>query len=205
MEDRPLFPREDLAALVGSRLCHDLVNPLGAIGNGVELLGMTGLPDSPELALIQEAVKEAQARIRFFRIAFGAASEDQEISDRESREILQALYDESRLRVAWINEGSKPRDQVKRAFLALNCAEAALPLGGSVTLIASGDGGVRLEAEAERITHDLALWQILEHPSEAGDVVRPATVQFLLLRDAVAGAGRSARVSVSETSLTLEV
>ena len=65
--------REDLTALVGSRICHDLISPLGAIGNGLELLQLSGLPQGPEWALIAESVENASARIRFFRIAYGAA------------------------------------------------------------------------------------------------------------------------------------
>ena len=75
--------RADISALVSSRICHDLVSPLGAIGNGVELLGMSGAPEGPELQLINESVENANARLRFFRIAFGAASADQVISRSE--------------------------------------------------------------------------------------------------------------------------
>ena len=58
----------ELAALIGSRICHDLVSPIGAIGNGVELLAMAGAA-GPEVRLIAESVAAANARIRFFRIA----------------------------------------------------------------------------------------------------------------------------------------
>ena len=60
--------RPDIAALVGSRICHDLISPIGAIGNGVELIGLTENTSSPELALISESVDNANARIRFFRV-----------------------------------------------------------------------------------------------------------------------------------------
>ena len=56
-----------LAALLGSRICHDLISPLGAIGNGIELLELSGI-DSPEVALIREAVADANRRIKLFRI-----------------------------------------------------------------------------------------------------------------------------------------
>jgi histidine phosphotransferase ChpT len=68
MSDQP-----DLAALIGSRICHDLISPIGAIGNGVELLLMEASGKGPELSLISESVAAANARIRFFRVAFGAA------------------------------------------------------------------------------------------------------------------------------------
>ncbi|HMS96693.1 MAG TPA: histidine phosphotransferase, partial [Tabrizicola sp.] len=65
MTDQP-----DLAALIASRICHDLISPLGAIGNGVELLAMERA--GPELDLLSESVAHANARIRLFRISFGA-------------------------------------------------------------------------------------------------------------------------------------
>ena len=75
--------KTDLAALVGSRICHDLISPIGAIGNGVELMMMDRASASPELALIAESVASANARIRYFRVAFGTAGADQRIARSE--------------------------------------------------------------------------------------------------------------------------
>ena len=64
---------DNIAALIRSRICHDLISPIGAIGNGVELLTMSASAGgSPELDLIADSVHNANARIRFFRIAYGA-------------------------------------------------------------------------------------------------------------------------------------
>jgi histidine phosphotransferase ChpT len=73
----------DLAALIGSRICHDLISPIGAIGNGVELLMLDGAGHGPEMALIAQSVTHANARIRFFRVAYGIASTDQRIARTE--------------------------------------------------------------------------------------------------------------------------
>lgn len=64
------------------------LSALGAIGNGVELLELSGLGDSPEMALISESVQNANARIRFFRVAFGAANAGQSVAEREVRAVL---------------------------------------------------------------------------------------------------------------------
>ncbi|WP_187292463.1 hypothetical protein [Octadecabacter antarcticus] len=53
----------NLNALIGSRICHDLINPLGAIGNGIELLGLAGVAVGPEMALVSESVENATAKI----------------------------------------------------------------------------------------------------------------------------------------------
>ena len=80
----------DFSALIGSRICHDLVNPIGAIGNGVELMQMDGAVRGPELTLIAESVANANARIRFFRIAFGASG-GQRVSKSEVLAVLSDL------------------------------------------------------------------------------------------------------------------
>ena len=59
MPDKP-----DLTALLGSRICHDLISPIGAISNGVELLLMDNVAKGPEMTLIAESVANANARIR---------------------------------------------------------------------------------------------------------------------------------------------
>ena len=90
----------DLPALIGSRICHDLISPIGAINNGLELLEMagTGAAPGPELALIGQSVESASARIRFFRIAFGAAG-DQTMGQNEVTSILRDLYTASRVEI----------------------------------------------------------------------------------------------------------
>ena len=80
----------NLAALIGSRICHDLISPIGAISNGLELLELAGAAQSPELDLIGESVSNAEARIRFFRIAYGYAN-DQMIGPAEVTPILNSL------------------------------------------------------------------------------------------------------------------
>ena len=65
----------NLASLIGSRICHDLISPIGAICNGLELMQLDGRPISPEMTLISESVNHANARIRFLRVAFGMAGD----------------------------------------------------------------------------------------------------------------------------------
>jgi len=130
MNDHTPHSPHSLAELISSRLCHDLVNPLGAIGNGVELIDMTGSARGPEMALIRDAVHDAQARLRFLRIAFGGAAPTQVTSAREAKATVQAPWKGSRLRLNWTLTEDVPRLHVKLAYLMVLCAEAALPMGG---------------------------------------------------------------------------
>jgi len=140
MDDRHHVAAPGLSELVGSRLCHDIVNPLSAIANGIELLTLSGAPRTPEIELIASAVNDAMARVRFYRIAFGAAGADDRLSARELREILTALYAGGRQDVDWHIAGDLSRRDAKLAFLMLGCAETAFPLGGRLRIERSGAG-----------------------------------------------------------------
>ncbi|MGZ9812375.1 histidine phosphotransferase family protein [Pseudoroseicyclus sp. H15] len=170
----------DLAALVGSRICHDLISPLGAIGNGVELMGMSGRMDGPEMELIGESVEAANARLRFFRIAFGSASAGAVISRSEIVSTLAAVSRSGRIGYEWGVEGEVQRREVKVIFLLLQCLETAMPFGGDIGITRNEVGRWRLSAEGRdmRIADDL--WESLQGRPARVDP-SPGTVQFLLV------------------------
>ncbi len=197
MQDKP-----DLAALIGSRICHDLISPIGAIGNGVELLMMdrTG-GASPELALIAESVANANARIRFFRVAFGAAGGDQRISRSEVVSILADLTRGGRLAVDWQSPVEMARREVKLALLLLQCLETAMPYGGRVR-IERGETGWLMQAEASRLKIDPALWEVLTErhaPPEIG----AGQVHFALVPEELHAQGRRLVAELKETTIRL--
>jgi len=199
-DDHSLNPT-DLAALVGSRLCHDLISPLGAIGNGVELLAMSGGGGaSPELQLIGESVANANARLKFFRIAFGQAGAEQRLGRAEISAILADLARGGRHSYDWQANGDQPRREVKSVFLALLCLEAALPWGGTIT-VARTDGDWMLQAVARRTKPDPALWARLD--GAAGAALAPAQVQFALLPLELASSGRRVAWEVTEAGATI--
>lgn len=183
MQDKP-----DLAALIGSRICHDLISPIGAIGNGVELLMMDGMAKTPELALIAESVASANARIRFFRVAFGAANGDQRIARGEVAGILSDMTRSGRMQVEWISPGDLSRREVKLAFLLFLCLESAMPYGGRVR-IERGDAGWSLTAEAPRMKIEPALWEILTE-RHAPPEIAAGQVHFALVPEELARQGR---------------
>lgn len=189
----------DLVALVGSRLCHDLISPLGAIGNGVELLAMSGAGMSPELQLIAESVASASARLKFFRVAFGQASAAQRLGRPEIAALLDDLTRGGRLRIDWQAEGDQARGLVKLCFLAVLCLETALPWGGTLC-IRHEDGLWHLDAEAQKTKADPAIWARLDGP---GAEVNPAQVQFALLPIEAQRQGRRLHWEVTPTGATI--
>ena len=191
----------DLNALIGSRICHDLISPLGAIGNGVELLGMSGHAVGPEMALISESVENANARIRFFRVAFGSASAEAMIGQSEIVSILGGMYRTGRLRVRWEAMGDQPRRLVKLAFLTLQCVESALVWGGEVTIREVG-GRFVLDGTGERVKQDAALWALALGQGQTPELAA-SDVHFALVPLAAERAGRQLTADISETRVTV--
>lgn len=164
----------ELAALVASRLCHDLVSPLGAIGNGLELLQMVAEP-SPEIALVAEAVASAQARLRLFRLGFGAASAGQCVSLADLKQAFAALETSGRIRVHLGFAAPLPRPQARRLALAALCAESALARGGAL-----GVEPGAINARGPRLRLEPALWDSLRLGLPTADATA-ASVHFALL------------------------
>ncbi|MGI3184022.1 histidine phosphotransferase family protein [Nioella aestuarii] len=204
MDDRHDFPLPELAELVGSRLCHDLVNPLSAISNGMELIGLSGAPRSPELDLIGSAIEDAMARIRFFRVAFGAARADETLSEREMREIVAAIFGSGRLTVDWQVRGDLPRKDAKQGFLLLNCAESVLPLGGCLSVRREGERW-ELSGTGRKLAIDETLWQLLDEPALAVASLPASRVQFALLARDTAENGQRVRLVQDQEDLKFTV
>lgn len=173
--------RDTLTAMVGTRICHDLVNPLGAISNGVELMALSGAKRTPELELIEESIESASARIRFFRIAYGSGSTDQMMGRNEIITTLQAVARSGRISYSWEVPDVLARGRVRTAFLLLQCLESAMPTGGAIT-VSDIEGGWQIVAEAERLIVDDVLWDSLTNPRARVDI-GPAQVHFALLAD----------------------
>lgn len=190
----------DLAALLGSRLCHDLVSPLGAIGNGVELLEMSsdypGLSQTPEMRLIAEAVVSARQRIQGYRMAFGLAQGDQRVSRAELGRLVEGMAAQGRLSITLDAEGDFARPEVRMVMLALMCMESAMPWGGRVIVLRTTPGW-RLVAECDRSRVDPDLWAWLD-----GGTARtpaPSEVHFPLLAETAAAGGRRLRHEFDQT------
>jgi histidine phosphotransferase ChpT len=185
---RTMPDKLDLPALVGSRICHDLISPLGAIGNGVELMGLGGGgTGGPELGLIAESV------------AFGFAGGEQRIGRPEVLSILADLTEGARLSVDWQVPGDQERAEVKLAFLVLQCLETALPFGGEITVAREGEPW-KFVGKARRLKIDAALWAAFRGEAGLPDLT-PAQVQFALAPEAAAARGRRLSCEIGETEI----
>ncbi|SMX44975.1 histidine phosphotransferase family protein [Maliponia aquimaris] len=194
-----------LAALVGSRLCHDLISPIGAIQNGLELIALSGAggDPSPEMALIQDSCESAAARIRFFRVAFGSAGSTQKMGRRETMATLTALGKGGRMQVEWMPNEDLPRTEVQLAFLAYLCCESALPYGGTVRFDRDAAGWT-VTAQGQRLAAQQLLW---DHLNGAAPLDDPAAdrVHFALLPILAEAQGHQLMATLRDETITLKI
>lgn len=134
----------DLAALVASRVCHDVISPVGAIVNGLELMEDGADAATTELALdlIRKSAKTASARLQFCRIAFGAAgSAGSAIDTRDAHQVATNFLNDDRTTVDWhIPPAYLPKNRVKLLLNLLLLAAGAIPRGGTIKVEGVGEG-----------------------------------------------------------------
>ena len=193
--------KPDLAALLGSRICHDLISPIGAIGNGLELLMMDGSQGGPEMVLITESVANANARIRFFRVAYGLAQADQRIGRTEVQSILDDLTRGGRLQIDWQSEADLFRAEVKIAFLLIQCLESAMAYGGKIQVKIT-DGRWTITGHANKLRIEPHLWEIMVDPASTAAVI-PSQVQFPLVAEALAQHHLRLKTELTATEIKL--
>ena len=126
----------DLAALLCSRVCHDVISPVGAINNGLELLD-EGAADSDALDLIRTSALNASVRLKFARLAFGAsgsvgASIDTGEAEKAAKDFAIA---EKKTEVTWSGPRAIiPKNKVKLLLNLILTANACIPRGGKITV-----------------------------------------------------------------------
>ncbi len=154
----------DLAALLCSRVCHDVISPVGAIVNGLEVLAEEkdqGMRDFA-LELISKSAKSASARLQFARIAFGAAgSAGSAIDTGDAESVAKGFFSDDKLKLVWTGPRLlMPKNRVKLLLNLLVIAASCIPRGGIIDCVIEGDAdypvfSIRAEGKAPRIAHGL--------------------------------------------------
>lgn len=186
----------DLASLLCSRLCHDLLSPVGALNNGLELLADETDPAMRQrcMDLLAESARTSAAKLKFFRLAFGAAAGFGETIDpREARSAIEGLFGENRrLAIEWLVEAEPlPKTAIKVLCMLGMIGGDALVRGGRLDVGAEADGGaveIVVRASGPRLALDEELRSTLLH-GHAGDVLSPRAAPAYLIHALVAEAG----------------
>lgn len=142
-----------LTELLCSKLCHDLVGPIGAIGNGMELLEEEDLGMSKEaLDLTAHSTRRASAILQFYRIAYGLGQTERRQDPAFLSELAAGILKDTRVALAWPDEARAqtwPEGSGKLILNMIALALEALPTGGSVQVGIAEDGaGTEISATA---------------------------------------------------------
>ncbi|MGE0626644.1 MAG: histidine phosphotransferase family protein [Hyphomicrobiaceae bacterium] len=132
----------ELAALISSKICHDVIGPVGAIGNGLEILEEDTDLDAQSYALdlIRNVTEQASAKLQFARFAFGAAgSAGATIDLATAADLSRGFVGENKHKLIWNSiTGYMAKDRVKLLLNLVASAISALPRGGEIQVDVAG-------------------------------------------------------------------
>jgi histidine phosphotransferase ChpT len=144
MSGSPGLETLDLAALLCSRVCHDLISPVGAVINGLEVLEDDNDEETKTFALdlIKKSARQASARLQFCRLAFGAAGSAGAMIDLGDAEtVARGLIEDEKVTIAWnLPRALWPKNRVKLLLNVLILSCHTVPRGGKVTIDPVGNG-----------------------------------------------------------------
>lgn len=200
----------ELASLLCSRLCHDLLSPVGALTNGLELLADEKDPEMRQrcFELLEQSAKASADKLRFFRLAFGAAGGFGELVPvDEPRALIDALAAANRrITVNWALAGDVlPKAAVKVLLNLAHIGVEALIRGGTLDIAAEfreGASEIVVRASGQRIAFDPAIGAALEGTlpaSELSSRTAPAT----MLQRMVAQAGGGLQLHAAPEALVM--
>ena len=146
----------DLAALLCSRVCHDLISPVGAVVNGLEVLeeGKDEETRTFALDLIKKSAQQASARLQFCRLAFGAAgSAGAAIDLGDAQGVARGFLEDGKTRLEWnLPQELLPKNRVKLLLNLLLLGGQTIPRGGTLKIDPVGEGqamGFRITATGQ--------------------------------------------------------
>lgn len=176
------------ASLLCSRLCHDLLSPVGALSNGLELLADENDPEMRArcFELLNESAATSANKLKFFRLAFGAAGGfDDQVGTSDARQVIEGLFSNGRTSVNWL---VTPDTMDKRAVkMLLNLAllgGEALVRGGTLDIGAEKANGrteIVVRAAGERIVLDAEIKSVLNNPTNPPAMTSRTAVAHLIL------------------------
>ena len=188
----------EFASLLCSRLCHDLLSPVGALNNGIELLADEHDPEMRArcLDLLGESARASANKLKFFRLAFGAAGGfADEVDTREARAAIEGLFGgDGRIRLGWmVDEPVMSKAALKVLLNIVLIAGDALVRGGSLDIGAEKQNGsleIVVRAEGSRIVLDPELRKVLVGETPEDEVAPRAAAAWLVHCLVEEGGGR---------------
>ena len=188
----------DLAAMLCSRLCHDMLSPVGALNNGLELLAMEDDPEMRKnvLALLEQSATTSTNKLKFFRLAFGAAGGfGDRVDVQEPKALIEALVaDKQKIEVHWAIEAAniaKPAVKVLLNFAQI--AIDALVRGGTLDIgaeVREGNCEIVVRAVGSKVAFDDNIGKALDGTLDRSDLSsRTAAAHMIHLLAEQSGGG----------------
>ncbi|WP_420394545.1 histidine phosphotransferase family protein [Acuticoccus sp.] len=191
----------DLASLLASRLCHDVVGPVGAIQNGLELMAEDQSMTAMAIDLIRKSAEQATAKLQYARMAYGSAGGAEALDPGEAGRLTAGMFVGERARLDWTWDGpAAPRVPVKLAMLMATFALGAVPRGGTVKVAHAGET-VAVVASGEG--QPLRSPPFLDVVSEGGEASDPRAVPALCIHRLAASLGWRVEATADAAALTL--
>ena len=205
MSGNQLLSDLDLAALLCSRVCHDVISPVGAIANGLEVLEDEDDEEMKRTAmdLVRRSARQASAKLQFCRIAFGAAgSAGASIDLGEAGDTAKAFVGEEKVKLDWqAPRITLPKGEVKLLLNLMLLGMAAVPRGGVVSVALEDDAPVvRAIGDAARVPEKVA--QVLSGQFDAQEL-DARLVQPYYTRRLAEQAGFEVRLEAEGNKITL--
>lgn len=187
----------DLASLLCSRLCHDLLSPVGAMNNGLELLADEHDPEMKQrcMDLLAESAKAAADKLKFFRLAFGAAGGfGTEVDPAEAKAVIEPLVTSSgRTTLEWaVPAGLMPKRALKILLNLVLLANEALVRGGTLFVGAEsreGEQEIVIRANGPKIVMDSAIRDTLTGGLDPSQVDSRTAAAWMARNLAIRGGG----------------
>ncbi|MGF1501280.1 MAG: histidine phosphotransferase family protein [Paracoccaceae bacterium] len=196
-----------LAQALASRICHDLVSPVGAVVNGADLLAeIGGSGGDEEIALLGQSAERAAAVLAFHRLAFGAAgAADAPVARTAWERTAMRMVASERIAFRMTGAGGPElsRPAARLAALLVLAGRGLLSMRGTLSICFDADGDVpmRLSATGEGLERKRDMLALLGRP--VGDAPEPREVEFLMIGPAAAALG--GRIVVEETAERIEI
>jgi histidine phosphotransferase ChpT len=179
----------ELAALMCSRVCHDLISPVAAIVNGLEVLDDSAKEDDREfaLSLIRKSSASASSKLQFCRLAFGASgSVSAQIDTGDAEAMARGFIEDEKTTITWnVPRVLLPKNRVKLLLNMLIVAQQTIPRGGALVVDMTGEGetaAFRIQASGlnARIPQNIVDLLNGAHPSAIdAHVVQPHYTRLL--------------------------
>ena len=200
----------DLAALLCSRLCHDLLSPVGALSNGLELLAEEKDPEMRKrcMELLEQSARTSADKLKFFRLAFGAAGGFGDmVAVEEPRALIDALVGSGgRTTVNWsLGAPSLPKPAVKILLNLAHIGIEALVRGGTLDIGAELRGGaseIVVRAAGPKIAFDPVVGQALDGTLPL-EQLSSRTAPAFMIHQLAKGRGGGLQFALSEEALVM--